>query len=163
MGMGEFALILITFILLFGGMFLTLVPALPALPFMFLTVFAYAVVTKFTTLSLMHILILAGVVALSLLVDGLAGILRYKYGGVGRKPLIYGLIGMAIGIILMPPFGSLLGLFTGIMLSEILAYNEHHKMIRNATGAVLGVVFNIMTNFGLAFVFIGLFASFLYK
>lgn len=163
MGMGEFALILITFILLFGGMFLTLVPALPSLPFMFLTVFAYAVVTKFTTLTFTHILVLAGVMALSLIVDGLAGIFGYKYGGVGRKPLIYGLIGMAIGTLFMPPFGSLLGLFLGIMLSEILAYKEHHTMIRNATGAVIGVVFNIMTNFGLAFVFIGLFASFLYK
>ncbi len=163
MGMGEIALLFITFLLLVGSMFMTLIPALPALPFMFLTVFGYAVVTKFTTLSAGNLLILFVVMAVSVLVDMLAGILGAKYGGAGKKSLLYGFIGMLLGTLIMPPFGSLLGLFAGVVLSEILTFKDHHKAIRAATGAVLGVVFGIMVNFGLAFIFIGLFASFLYK
>lgn len=163
MGMGEFALLLITFLLLVGSMFMTLIPALPALPFMFLTVFGYSVVTKFTTISFGNLAVLFVIMLVSVLVDFLSGIVGAKYGGAGKKSLLYGFIGMIIGTLLMPPFGSLLGLFAGVVLSEILAYKDHHKAIRAATGAVLGVVFGIMVNFALAFVFIGMFASFLYK
>jgi uncharacterized protein YqgC (DUF456 family) len=162
MGMGEFALIFVTFLLLVGSMFMTLIPALPAIPFMFLTVFGYAVVTKFTTLSTENILVFAGIMVVSIFVDFLAGIIGAKYGGAGKKSLIYGFVGMLLGTLVMPPFGSLLGLFTGVILSEILTYKDHHKAIRAATGAVLGVVFGIMVNFALAFVFIGIFASYLF-
>ena len=163
MGIGELALLVMVFLLLFGSMFLTLIPALPALPLMFLTVFGYAVVTKFSTLTIGNILVFAGIMLVSLIVDSLSGILGAKYGGAGKKSLLYGFIGMVLGVLLMPPFGSLLGLFTGVILSEILIYKDHHKAIRSATGAVLGVVFGIMVNFALAFIFIGLFASFLFK
>jgi uncharacterized protein len=126
-------------------------------------VFGYAVVTKFTTLSAGNILVLFFIMTVSLLVDLLSGIIGAKYGGAGRKSLVYGFVGMLLGTFIMPPFGSLLGLFCGVVLSEILAFKDHHKAIRAATGAVLGVVFGIMVNFALAFIFIGTFASFLYK
>ncbi len=161
--MGEIALLFVTFLLLVGSMFMTLIPALPALPFMFLIVSGYAIVTKFTTLSAGNMLILFVIMLVSLLVDMLSGIIGAKYGGAGKKSLIYGFIGMLLGTVIMPPFGSLFGLFAGVVLSEILAYKDHHKAIRAATGAVLGVVFGIMVNFALAFIFIGMFASFLYK
>lgn len=159
--MGEFALLFITFLLLFASMFMTLIPAIPALPAMFLITFGYAVVTKFTTVTFMNIVALFAIMLVSLLVDMLAGIISMKYGGVGKKVLIYGFIGLVVGTILMPPFGALLGLFAGIILSEILMYKEHHIAIRNATGAVMGVVLSMMVNFAIAFVFIGIFASFL--
>ncbi|MDQ5949840.1 MAG: uncharacterized protein QG669_88 [Patescibacteria group bacterium] len=162
MGMGEFALLFVTFLLLVGSMFMTLIPALPAIPFMFLTVFGYAVVTKFTTLTVENLLVFAVIMIVSIFVDFLAGIIGAKYGGAGKKSLIYGFVGMLLGTLIMPPFGSLLGLFAGVVLSEILTYKDHHKAIRAATGAVLGVVVGIMVNFALAFVFIGIFATYLF-
>lgn len=157
--MGDTVILIVTLVLMFGAMWMTLIPAFPAIPFMFLLALGYGVVDKFIHISGWNLLILAGIALVSMLVDYLSGILGAKYGGAGRKAIIYGFIGMLIGTLIAPPFGSLLGLFLGVFFSEIIEFKDHHRAIKSAMSSVLGAVVGIMINFAIAFIFIGVFVS----
>jgi uncharacterized protein YqgC (DUF456 family) len=158
--MGEHVIFVVVTILMFGSMFLTLIPALPSIPFMFILALGYTIADKFVHITFLNLVTLLFVTCLSLLVDYLSGIFYAKYGEEGRKALVYGFGGLIIGLIIAPPFGAVVGFLAGLLVSEITSYKEHHQAIAQSFSKTMGSTMSIMINFALAFVFIGLFATY---
>ena len=143
-----------------GCLVLVFMPAFPSLPVMFTVAVAFALGDKAHHLSFTQVMVLLVITGASLLVDYLAGILKIKYGGLGFKPLIYGLFGLVAGLVLMPPFGAILGLMTGLLLTELLAIKEHNQKVKISFSTLINVVVGMMIQLALAFIFIVLFSGF---
>lgn len=161
--MPNYILVIIFSLLLVPGIAGVLLPVLPDLPYMFVIAFIFALVDHFNHLTILNIVILLGVTLVSLLVDYFSGILGAKYGGAGKQSMIFGLIGLILGLILFPPWGGFIGLFIGILMAELYYFKDHLRALKAATGGLIGTVIGMAFNLLLAVSFLVLFVLFAIK
>lgn len=147
-------LLVIATALLLPGIAGVLLPMLPGIPYMWLVALGFGVVDRFVHLTGRDLGILAIIALLSFAVDYFAGVLGAKYGGAAARSMASGLIGLVIGVILLPPFGGLIGLFIGIMASELQMRRSRSQAVRAATSGLIGSVMGIGINFLLALIFV---------
>lgn len=147
-------LLIITLFLLLPGLFGVLLPAMPGVPYMFMVVLIFGVVDKFAHLSSRELFILGGIALASIVVDYLSGLIGAKFGGASLRSMASGLLGLIIGILLLPPLGGLVGLFIGILASEFYLRGNQRQALRAATGGLIGSVVGIAINLVLALGFI---------
>lgn len=156
----EQAYLIISTILLLPGLLGVILPALPGIPYMFVITLIYAALTKFTTLTTSELLVLLSLAVISISVDYLSGILGARYGGAHKKSLLLGFLGMLIGLFILPPFGSIIGLFLGVMIAEIMMHNDKDKAFKAAAGSLIGTLSGIAINLVLGITYIILFIIF---
>ncbi|MBL7045035.1 MAG: DUF456 domain-containing protein [Parcubacteria group bacterium] len=149
-------------ILIFPGMFMALIPMMPAMPYMFLVVLAYGFMDGFEVVTLQDIGIFAGILIISILIDYFAGIVGAKYGGASRKGILFGFLGLVLGVLLLPPFGGFIGLFIGVFIAEFVLKSDAQKAIKAATGSLIGSISGILLNTLLAIIFFILFIIFVF-
>ncbi len=160
--MNHIVLTIIFVILLFPG-FAGIVLPFPALPYMFVVALIYGFIDKFQHLRPTELIILGVIMLISFINDCLSGILGAKYGGASRASLLYGGIGMILGLIIAPPFGGIPGLFAGVLIGEILMFRDHEKALKAATGSLIGTVAGMLISLVLVLVFLVLFIIFSIK
>ncbi len=161
--MNESVLLIITSIFLLIGLAGVWLPFVPGIPFMFVVALIYAIVDKFTRLSSQELMILGGITVASLIIDYLSGVLGAKFGGASKKAILYGTIGLILGLVFFPPLGSIIGLFLGVFIVELSEQKDRAKAIKAATGSLLGSLAGIAINIVLALIFFGLFLFFVLK
>lgn len=151
-------LIIFTILLLpgFAGIFLPL----PGLLYMFIIALIYGFVDNFEHLGAWELGILGALMVIGFLIDFFSGLVGAKYGGAAQKSMLFGIIGMLIGLILFPPFGGLVGVFLGILLAEILNHGNQERALRAATGGLAGSLVGMITSLILSIIFLFLFIIF---
>ncbi len=148
----------ITFIvLLFLGIFGTAIPTLPGTAYMFLVVLIYGFVDQFEHIEPWHLAIFGAMVILSTVIDYSSGLIGAKFGGASKSSLVFGLCGLVIGLIALPPFGLFLGLFLGVFIGELTQMKHHTQAFKAASYSFLGVVGGTILNVILAMVFFTIF------
>ncbi|MDP1624946.1 MAG: DUF456 domain-containing protein [bacterium] len=147
----------VAIVLLAPAIFMALIPMLPALAYMFLITLVYAFVGGFSVITGAELAFLFAFVVASFIVDNVAGILGAKYGGAHTKSLLWGIFGSIVGTLVMPPFGSLVGLFVAIFIAEIHYQRKGNHAAKAASGALLGAVAGVVVNVVLAIGFLGTF------
>ncbi len=157
--MSHFLLVAIFTVLLLPGIAGAFLP-IPGLLYMLLVALIFGFIDGFQNILLWELGVLAGIAVLSTINDYLSGILGAKYGGAGKKSVLYGFFGMLVGTFLLPPFGGLLGIFLGILLAEILRHGNKEKAVRAATGSLIGSAIGMAITLVLSIVFIFLFVIF---
>ena len=150
---------IITLIVLCIGALGVLLPMLPGVPFMFVATLVYAFVSEFARMEPWHLWIFAGMMLLALVIDWSAGLLGARFGGASKKSMMFGLVGMVIGLFAFPPFGIFIGLFGGIFIGEIMRQRTADQALKSATSSVVASALGIAANFVLALVFIGVFVG----
>ncbi|MDQ5952019.1 MAG: uncharacterized protein QG626_146 [Patescibacteria group bacterium] len=137
---------------------LTCIPTLPGVPMLFGTIFIYALITNFSTLGLMPLIIFGSLALLSLFIDYSSGLIGAKLGGANKKSLLFGIIGLFIGMLIFPPFGAFLGLFMGVFVAELLQFHDHIKALRAASFSVITTALGAIGN---VFIAVGMYTAFL--
>src|SRR3989344_858618 len=132
--------------LIFIGVLMVFVPMLPALFYMFVMAGIFSAVTGFAIITPWQLLILAGIFLLGFVNDLLSGILGAKWSGASRQSMIYGFIGLIIGVLVLPPFGGIIGLFAGVLVAELVIGKTKEKAIKAATGSVIGAIAGMIIN-----------------
>jgi len=153
-------MIIIAALLMLPGILGVLVPMLPGIPFMLVVALIYGVADRFVHLSGGEFAILAVIAAASILVDYFSGIIGARFGGASKRATLYGMIGLIVGLIFVPPFGSMLGLVAGVIIAELSLHKDEKRAIKAATGSLIGAITGIVINTVLALVFLGLFIYF---
>lgn len=133
------------------------VPMLPALSYMFVVALAYALYDRFATLTVGQLAILLCVTLASIAVDHTSGLLGAKYGGAHTKSVLWGMVGAFAGLFLLPAFGSFIGLFAGVLISELYLKKHRHAALKAASGALIGSAVGVAVNILLAILFLALF------
>ncbi len=150
--------LIIVVVLLLLGVSGTILPLLPGIPLMFVSIAAYGWYEGFNIITPKYICIIAALTVISLIVDYLSTVLGAKYFGSSKKGIWGALLGTFIGLFLFPPLGLLLGPFLGAMLGEYLEMQDIEKAARIGVGTVVGLFSGMVFKLVLA---IGIFVSFL--
>ncbi len=152
-------LLIVTALFMALGIPAVLVPFLPGISYMFPIALLYAISDHFTNITWENLAVLGGILVVSFFVDYSAGILGARYGGADRRSILFGFLGLIIGIIVVPPFGGIVGLFLGILVGELVARKSNQAALKAAAAGLIGSVTGIVINCILA---ITMFALFLY-
>lgn len=147
-------------IMIVPGILMAWIPVLPALPYMFIVSLVFALYGGFTSISVVEIAFLAGVVCVSILLDHLSGVLGAKYGGAHTKSLLWGIVGVIVGTLFFPLFGGFIGLFIAILISELYYKRSQEHALKAAGSALIGKIVGVLLNVFLAVLFVGLFVYF---
>jgi uncharacterized protein YqgC (DUF456 family) len=158
--MNHVILLITALILLLPGLAGVFLPFVPGIPYMFVVALLFSIADRFLHVTGGNLLILGIVTILSFLVDYLAGILGAKFGGASWKSMSLGFLGAFIGLIAVPPFGGIVGLFVGIFVGEIIRRRGARAAVRTATTGVIGSLTGMAINSGLALLFFILFLLF---
>lgn len=161
--MTHLVLVIIFSLLIFaaGASFLLMI--FPAHLFLLIISLVFGLIDHFEHLRVWEWGILCGVAVVMIIVDYASGLLGAKIAGASKKSVLWGIVGLVIGLIIFPPFGSLIGLFLGILLYELINFKEYRRAIKSATGSLLGVLLGTFLNLALALVFLVLFIVFALK
>ncbi len=141
---------------------MTFIPMMPALPYMFLMAGIFGLLDGFERFTINNLLVFAGILVVSILVDYFAGVIGAKYGGASRRGISFGFLGLVLGFLLIPPFGGFLGLFLGILISEFVMKGDKTKALKAATGSLIGSISGIFINTLLAIAVFALFITFVF-
>jgi uncharacterized protein YqgC (DUF456 family) len=159
--MNYHLLVTIFSLLMIPGLVLVFMPMVPAIPLMFLAAIVFGFIDGFTNITVSNFGVLGLIVALSVLIDHLAGLIGAKYGGASKRALAGGLFGLLLGTAILPPFGGFLGLFLGVFLVELIIQHRKKKRAwKAALGALVGSAAGVALNVILALLFITLFLIF---
>lgn len=152
----EYILLMLSMLLLIGGLVGSVLPALPGLPVSWLGILCLYL-TKGVEMN--HpILWVSFIVMISV------SILDYvipsqgtkKFGG--SKYGVWGTnIGLVVGILAPIPFGFLIGPFVGALVGELI-YNssDQKRALKAATGSLIGFLASTFMKVIVSFMFIGL-------
>jgi uncharacterized protein len=135
----------------------------PFYAYLFIVVLVYGLIDKFHHLQGWELMILGILCLIMLLIDYFSGLLGAQMAGASKKALLWGVIGLILGLIVYPPFGSLIGLFFGVLVSELLDYKKLKHALKSASGTLLGTVSGVLINFVITLVFLALFVIFAIK
>jgi len=132
----------------------------PAHIFLIVISLAFGLIDHFEHLKLWEWGILCGVALVMIIIDYASGLFGAKLAGASKKSVFWGIGGLILGLILFPPFGSLIGLFLGVLAAELFYFREYKKALKAASGSLLGTLTGTAINLVLALVFLGLFIAF---
>jgi len=161
--MSYLILVIVFAIFLFAGIASVFLLVFPSLPLMFIIALIFGFIDKFQHLTTLNIIILASLAVASIVIDYLSGLIGAKIGSASREAIILGIVGLIIGLIIFPPFGSAIGLFFGILASEIIHIKNLKKALKSATGGLLGSLAGTALQLILAILFEVLFIIFALK
>jgi hypothetical protein len=120
------------------GIMGTILPALPGAPLIWLGMFIYGLMVKFTNLPWTFYLGQGIAVLLIFLLDYLAGVWGVRYYG-GSKTAAWGsILGGILGIFVFGPFGLIVGPFIGAVGGELYHRRPLEKAFRVGFGTLLG-------------------------
>ena len=143
-------------ILTFTGLAGLLLPLVPGAPLLFLGLLLGAWAENFRYIGLWTLLLLAGMAALTYVVEFVASILGViKYGG-SRRAMVGAALGGLIGIFLGIP-GILLGPFVGAVIGELSLQRSLDEASRAGFGTVVGLAIGVAGKLAIGIAMIGIF------
>ncbi|MBU4532941.1 MAG: DUF456 domain-containing protein [Eubacteriales bacterium] len=129
-------------------------PIIPGIALIWLGMLVYGFLTGFETLTLAFFLGQAVGVALAFVVDYAANVWGVKRFG-GSKAALWGsVIGILFGVLLLGPFGVIVGPFAGALAGELLAGGSPSRAVQVGIGTLIGFLGGTVLKFGIATVMI---------
>ncbi|MBC7105138.1 MAG: DUF456 domain-containing protein [Firmicutes bacterium] len=123
-----------------AGLAGTVLPALPGAPLILLGMVVYGLFTGFAGLTWGFFAGQAAAVALTFLIDYLAGAWGVRRYG-GSKAALWGSVaGMICGVLAFGPAGLILGPFLGAFLGELLAGRSPSRALHVGVGSLVGLL-----------------------
>jgi uncharacterized protein YqgC (DUF456 family) len=133
-----------------------LLPIIPGAPLLFLGLLCEAWAEDFRYVGVWTLLILAGMAALTYLVEFMASALGVKKFGGSRRAMVGAALGGIVGIFGGMP-GILLGPFVGAVLGELSLQRTLDQASRAGFGTVVGLALGLAGKLAIGIAMIGLF------
>lgn len=143
-------------ILTITGLAGMLLPIVPGAPLLFLGLLLGAWAENFRHIGVGTLLILAGMAALTYLVEFAASILGVNRFGGSRRAMAGAAVGGIVGLFLGVP-GILLGPFVGAVLGELSLQRSLDQASRAGFGTVVGLAIGVAGKLSIGIAMIGLF------
>jgi len=143
-------------ILTLTGLSGLLLPIVPGAPVLFLGLLFGAWAEGFRYIGVWTLLVLAGMAALTYLVEFAASVLGVRKFGGSRRAMLGAVLGGIVGIFLGIP-GILLGPFAGAVIGELTLQRSLDQASRAGFGTVVGLAFGVAGKLAIGIAMIGLF------
>ena len=156
--MAEQTLILIlAFILMFLGLFGSVLPGLPGAPLILLGALLYAWHTGFAAVTWSVLLWLLILTILSYFLEFLASVFGVKKLGGSRWGMAGAFLGGIIGLLAGGLVGVLVGPFLGAFLLELIKTEDPGRSLKSGFGSLAGFLAGVVGKLILAVIMIGIF------
>lgn len=133
-----------------------LLPIVPGAPLLFLGLIFGAWAENFRYIGMWTLLLLAGMAALTYVVEFAASILGVKRYGGSKRAMIGAALGGVAGLFLGIP-GILLGPFVGAVLGELSLQRSLDEASRAGFGTVVGLAIGVAGKLAIGIAMVGLF------
>ena len=143
-------------ILTLTGLAGLLLPLVPGAPLLFLGLLLGAWAENFRYIGLWTLLLLAGMAALTYVVEFVASILGVKKYGGSRRAMVGAALGGIVGMFLGIP-GILLGPFVGAVIGELSLQRSLDEASRAGFGTVVGLAIGVAGKLAIGIAMIGIF------
>ena len=154
----DILLYVIASALIVVGLVGAIVPTLPGIPLIFGGIWLIAGVDGYRHLGLWWLLGIAGIGAVGLTLDLLAGALGAKRVGASKQAVAGALAGTVIGLFFGLP-GLLLGPFVGAVLGELAAGNSVLRSTQVGVSAWIGLIFGTIVKLASSLMMVVLFGA----
>lgn len=131
-------------------------PVLPGSPVVFVGLVCAAWAEHFEYVGLHTLIVLAVLVGLTYVVDGIASALGVKRVGASRRAMAGAMIGTGVGVFFGIP-GILLGPFVGAVLGELWARRDVAQAGRAGVAAWIGFIIGTVSKLVIVSAMIGIF------
>ena len=142
--------------LIIAGMAGAVVPALPAVPFVFGGMWLAAWADRFQHVGVVTLSVLGVLAALAMLIDFVAGLLGARRVGASGRALWGASIGTVVGLF-FGLAGLLFGPFAGALVGELLAGSKVEKAAKVGVATWFGLLFGTLAKIALCFTMLGVF------
>ncbi|OGR29309.1 MAG: hypothetical protein A2X83_00465 [Desulfuromonadales bacterium GWD2_54_10] len=143
-------------ILTLSGLSGLLLPIMPGAPLLFLGLLFGAWAEDFQYVGIRTLLVLAGMAALTYVVEFTASILGVKKYGGSRRAMAGAVLGGIAGLFLGIP-GILIGPFVGAVIAELSLQHSLDQASRAGFGTVVGLAIGVAGKLAIGIAMIGLF------
>ncbi|MEW6663564.1 MAG: DUF456 domain-containing protein [Bacillota bacterium] len=140
-------LAILLFIIGLLGIFL---PALPGVVLIYAGMILYGFLTGFALLDAWFFIWQGLALGVTFLIDYLAAVIGVKRYGGSRYAVWGAVLGIFLGIMLLGPFGAILGPFFGAVLGEVLRGTALEQAVRVGFGTLLGFLGGSLLKLGIA-------------
>jgi uncharacterized protein YqgC (DUF456 family) len=152
-----FELLVVSLVIVGIGLIGTVVPGLPGMPLVLGGVALFTLGTGFAVIGPLQF---AAMVAL-----GLVGIALNLFGnlvgartfGASRAGLVGALAGLAVGLVLLGPFGIVIGPLVGAVAAELLRGRATEEALKSGLGVLVGYFFGALAEALIALIVVGWF------
>jgi len=148
----NIVILIIVILLILVGVAGTVIPLLPGMPLIFVSIAAYGWHEGFQHITPKYLVIVGTVTVLSVLIDYLSTTIGAKYAGSSKKGIWGAFIGTFIGALFFPPLGILLGPWLGAFIGEYIELQDVNMAAKTGFGTVLGLFSGIVFNLILAII-----------
>lgn len=139
-------------ILICIGVLGTIVPFLPGVPLVFISICAYGWYENFSTITPKLIALFAALTVLSIFVNYISATLGAKKFGSSKYGTWGALLGTFIGLFIFPPLGIFIGPWLGAMMGEYIYRKDLNRAFQAGVGAVVGLLSGIVFDLVIALV-----------
>ncbi len=136
-------------LLMVVGVLGTVVPVLPGVPLIWITMLLFGVLEKFQRIDAAFLAVTALVTVAAEVTDHLTRAWGARRYGAGRAGTWGAVIGAVAGLFFLP-VGLLLGPFLGALVGELLAGRSVEDSLRAGWGGLLGTLGSIVVKFAVA-------------
>lgn len=152
--------LIIVVILMLVGIAGIIFPVLPGTGLIFVAIAAYGWYEGFNLISVKYLVVMGALTVLAMTLSYLSTLWGAKYTGAGKGGMWGALLGLMVGIFVLPPAGLVLGPWIGAFLGEYLAHKDAKKALLAGAGAVLGLFSGMLVHLIIALIMVG---TFLYR
>ena len=145
-------------LLVFAGIAGTVLPALPGVPLVFGGLLLAAWADGFQRVTVIPLIVLGVLTALSFVIDFAAAALGAKRVGATKYAIIGAAVGTLTGIFFGLP-GLLVGPFAGAVAGELISHRRLPQAARAGFATWVGLLFGTLVKLALVFTMLGIFAA----
>ncbi len=150
------AIFVITLILMLVGLFGLVVPIFPGMIVIWLAALGYGVVTGFTTLGWVLIVVLTLLMIAGATIDNVLMAAKAHEEGASWLSIVMGMLAGILGTIFFPPFGGLIAAPLVVWLLEYLRQRDAGKALASLRGLAIGWGASFVVRFMLGLAMIGI-------
>jgi uncharacterized protein YqgC (DUF456 family) len=150
-------IIIVTFILMLGGLFGSILPGLPGAPLILAGAVIYGWYTDFATVTGGVLIVLLVLTLSSYLLESFASALGVKKMGGSGWGMVGALLGMIVGTAIGGLFGLLIGPFVGAFLFELARQKDPQASLKSGVGTLVGFLAGTIGKLIIAVIMIAIF------
>ncbi len=155
----HITILIISLLIMLGGLAGIVLPIIPSTPLIWVGVLIYAVCDGFESISWSLVLIFGVLAILSVVLDYFGGVIGAKKYGATRWGLIGFVIGGIVGFFTGGIVGLVFGPFFGAVLSELIFGKDLTSAFKSGVGTLVGFLGGVIVKLVIGVVIIGIFIS----
>lgn len=152
--------VLIAVVVAVIGLLGTILPAVPGIPLMLISIIGYVMYDKMQHFSATFLVIVIVLGSIGIISEYLLAYIGAKFFGASKYAGYGAVVGSLFGLMILPPFGLILGAMAGAVAGEFYKTKDLEKSIHAAWGTIIGLISGSIFRF---FIALTIFIMFIYK